>query len=252
MNQVINYQDIINLSEDNYDSWLETINPIKDISPIIPFFQKIGDEYTGKERFFKLWNLQGLVFRKFVAPCEMNSYYSQKNVPTSIDTKSDFWFDITDYPNKELTILPNENLQSLSVNISRTHSIDVSLTPNLKALNIANCRNFQNIKMNNDLQFLFVSRCPNLSDFSQFSECRNLIWVGFNHTKLLKDISFMENFQNLVIADLLDLDILDNPTTLATLKKLKNLRHLLISAKTIAKKKQLEIYRNELPHCNIN
>lgn len=57
----------------------------------------------------------------------MNSYYSQKNVPTSIDTKSDFWFDITDYPNKELTILPNElpneNLQSLSVTISRNHIV---------------------------------------------------------------------------------------------------------------------------------
>lgn len=40
MNQVINYQNIINLSEDNYDSWLETVEPIKDISPIIPFFKK--------------------------------------------------------------------------------------------------------------------------------------------------------------------------------------------------------------------
>lgn len=91
--------------------------------PNYPIFQKIGDEYTGKERFFKLGNLQRLVYRKFVAPCEMNSYYGQKNVPTSIDTKSDFWFDITDYPNKELTILPNENLQSLSVTISRAYIV---------------------------------------------------------------------------------------------------------------------------------
>lgn len=248
MEQIIDYQSIINLSEDDFDLWLKTINPIKDISPIIPFFQKIGDEYAGKERFLKLGYLQGLVFSKFVAPCEMNSYYGQKNVPALIDTKSDFWFDITDYPNQELSILPNENLQSLSVNISKIHSIDLSLIPNLKALNITNCRNFKNVKMNKDLQFLFVSRCPNLLDFSQFSDCKNLIWAGFNHNKLLKDISFMENFQNLVIADLLDLDILDNPTTLETLKKLKNLRHLLISAK----KKQLEIYRKELPHCNIN
>lgn len=255
MYQQIDYRDYLhnldpNDSLENIRFHLNKINNLISVSEVEIFFEELINKKNWDEKTYDFFDaLMYLVTDKFLAPCSMNSYYGQKNVPNTIDTKDAIWFDITDYPNSNLDLLTNSNLKSLNITNSKMKSIYLNNIVNIESIVLGHNRNLEKIEINPDLlRFIILTKCPKMNDFSVFYNSRNLFFADFSNNKNLKNIEFMENFQNLLTLNLMNLNILDSPHTLEVLKELKNLKILFISAN----KETLQLYREALPHCRVN
>lgn len=151
-----------------------------------------------------------------------------------------------------LDLVTLTQLKKLLISASRQlNTIKLPLIKNLEALEISylpQLKVVQGIEQTTSLLYLTINHCPMLSDFSFIKKLKNLLWLDLSGNQQITDLSFLIASSHVVILQLLDTDLLDNPKTVKQLLKLKHLRYLTIAGKQV----QIAALREQLPDCVVN
>lgn len=119
-------------------------------------------------------------------------------------------------------------------------ALEISYLPALKSL--------QQIEQAKGLMYLTINHCPQLIDFSFIKQLKKLVWLDLSGNKQLVDLGFLLANSQIVILQLLDTQVLDNPKVIKQLSKLKHLKYLTVSGKQA----QVAELREQLSRCVVN
>lgn len=151
-----------------------------------------------------------------------------------------------------LNLMTLTQLKKLLVSASRQlHTIDLPLNRKLEALELTYLPKLEvihGIEKATSLLYLTINHCPMLSDFSFIKKLKKLLWLDLSGCHQLMDLSFLMTSSQVVILQLLDTNLLDDPNTVKQLLKLKHLRYLTITGRQA----QVAKLREQLPNCVVN
>ncbi|AZS50963.1 hypothetical protein DM558_09295 [Entomomonas moraniae] len=151
-----------------------------------------------------------------------------------------------------LDLIALAQLTKLLISASRQlNIIKLPLTEKLEALELSylpQLKTVQSIEETTSLLYLTINHCPMLSNFSFIKKLKKLLWLDLSGNEQITDLSFLMASSQVVILQLLDTHVLDNPKTVKQLLKLKHLRYLTIAGKQA----QIASLREELPYCVVN
>lgn len=163
---------------------------------------------------------------------------------------------------------------SLSIYDDNSQLLDFSpLTKTLTKLIVSTCKGVEKIILpaGKQLEALEFSYLPELVEFGQLEQVKGLMYLAINKCSKIADFSFIKSFKKLiclelsgngrlthltflsassqvVVLQLLDTQLLDDPKTVKQLLKLKHLKYLTISGK----QQQIQQLREQLPNCVVN
>lgn len=142
-------------------------------------------------------------------------------------------------------------LTKLVISASRqVNRLELPITKNIEAIELSYLPVLEKIQgiEKSSLLYLTINHCSKLDDFSFIKTLKKLVWLDLSGNNQLTDLNFLLASSQIVILQLLDTNLLDNPKNIKSLLKLKYLRYLTISGK----QSQVASLREQLPDCVVN
>lgn len=99
-----------------------------------------------------------------------------------------------------------------------------------------------------DLLDLTISRTARFTGFDVIKKLKNLLFLNLSFNKTLENLDFLTEDHNVMFLDIASCPNLDIMNNISVLKKLKNLKHIIVSLK----KKELSVVMEALPNVYIN
>lgn len=119
-------------------------------------------------------------------------------------------------------------------------ALDISYTPRLTHI--------ENIERIEGMKSLSFDKCKAFLDFKFLQKLNNLHMLKISDNENLPEFDFITEKSNISILHLIETNAMKLKNTIDNLCKLKKLKYLNISAN----RKELDLLREQLPHCAIN
>lgn len=151
----------------------------------------------------------------------------------------------------DFTILKKQLVKLLINNCFQLTTLMLPKSKQLEAMELNYLPSFyklDGIEQLKEIRFLAINKCPLLTDFSFIKKFNYLIWLDLSDNPQLVDINFLSPSHKIVMLQLLNTHLLDNPINIKQLAKLKYLRYLTISGH----QQQIAQLREKLPYCVVN
>lgn len=229
-------------------AWLQDVPHIEHLANIKPL---LANHLSTKEWLALLVLLKQRYINNGPADNLFDDHFEAFTAQNGVD---DFYKQLAFYEDRSrlIDLTPCLLLQKLIISASRVlERIKLPPANQLEALTLSyfpQLTTLENIEALRGLMYLVINHCPQLASFDFIRSLAQVVYLDLSNNQQLTSLDCLPDESQVVILQLLATPVLDNPTTVVQLRKLKALRYLNIEGK----QPQIAALRQQLPQCVVN